>query len=295
MKINSWLVLVLAVFLIYKFVDKNSLMVVIQRNLPFEEAGLLGGMILGDLGKAGAGLKTELQNSGLIHLVVVSGANVMLLATMTIEWWAKYLGRRRAIILGLILLVEYTSLVGWQIPVLRAGLLVLIKYGAQLVGRKFNKSRAIILLVFIMFLADVRVLTQVSFWLTMLAFGGVLLAEKSNKKGVVIETVTSSLWVTILITPVLALVFGKISLVGVATNLLVVPLVEFLTVIGGIGMVTGLKIFFWLALPGLKYLRWVIEVGGSGVGVIDIKFNWMMLVGWYIIIIYFLLKNRAHL
>lgn len=292
------LVFALALFLMYKFLDKSSLMLIIQRSLPFEEAGLLSGMVLGDLGNIGKEFKVSLQNSGLFHLVVVSGANVVLLATLTIERWARYTGRKTAIILGLVLLAEYVAMVEWDVPVVRAGILLVIKYGAQLLGRKFDLTRAVILILFVMVMADIRVMFQVSFWLTMLAFFGVVMSERGVERSWWRQSFVSSIWVAVLITPVLSMTFGKISLIGLVNNMMVVPVVGLTTVLGGVGMMLGTinqffgEVFFWLALPLLKYLRWTIEMGGNGVGVVQIKFNWLMMVGWYLVVGWWILKKK---
>ena len=47
-EIIRWGVLVLGIIMIYKFVNKDSLIYVIRQGLPPQEAGLLGGIILGD-------------------------------------------------------------------------------------------------------------------------------------------------------------------------------------------------------------------------------------------------------
>lgn len=294
-RVLRWVGIAGGLILIYRYINKDDLMYVISQALPVNEAGLLKGMLLGDKEGINRNLYTNLQISGLIHLVVVSGSNVMLLVGGWIEKTAAYLGRKTAIVVGLILGWGYAGMVDWEIPVVRAILLISIYYLAQLWGRKFNLTRALVLAVGIMVVGETGILLSVSFWLSLTAFVGVVTARFMNRTfniGSLMETV----WVGMWITPILALVFGKISIVSPLTNVLVLGMVEILTVLGMAGAVIGLVAFevgraiLWLTIPGLKYLETVAMMGGS-MGSISLKFNMLMLLGWYSLLIYYLLRR----
>jgi hypothetical protein len=94
-EIGRWIVVVLGVILIYKFVKGDSLIEVIRRSLPPEEAGVLGGIILGDKSGFSKDFYQYLKDSGLVHLVVVSGSNVMLLVGGVIETMAGGFGTEK--------------------------------------------------------------------------------------------------------------------------------------------------------------------------------------------------------
>ena len=272
----KWFLVILIVILMYRFIERENLIGVIYRALPRQEAGLMTGIVVGDKTGFDKNFYDELKNSGLVHLVVVSGSNVMLLVGGLIEALAQFLGRKKTIIGGLALGWGYAGLVQWEVPVVRAILLVSIYYFAQLVGRKYNLMRGIILAVVIMMLADIRVLTSVSFWLSMAAF----LAVVTTKNKWLINLSVMA-WTV----PILAMTFGKISLISPITNLLVVGMVEVMTILGMVGAVTGIKEILWLALPWLKYLAMVVGWGGTDRLVWSVNFNWLMLVGWYLILI----------
>ena len=292
-------------------VGKADLLRIINSSLPFTPAGILSGMVLGNRKGFEKGFYNSLVDSGLIHLVVVSGSNVMLLIGGVIESSARYLGRKAAIILGLVLGWKYVVMVEWEIPIVRAMLLLSIYYWAQLLGRKYNLGRGLGLAVLIMFVGEPGILTSVSFWLSIMAFLGVVTKKliinnyelkirnkfTRNMIGVFLETG----WVTVWILPIIAITFGKVSIVSPVTNVLVLVLVELITVVGAIGSIGGLlwmdlgKVILWILIPGLKYLEMVVMIGGAqGIApVLQIKFNWLMLVGYYLILLYLLLKNKA--
>lgn len=281
-EIIRWGVLILGIIMIYKFVNKDSLIYVIRQGLPPQEAGLLGGIILGDKSGFEKIFYENLKNSGLVHLVVVSGSNVMLLVGGGIETLAGLLGRKKTIIGGLILGWGYTQMVGWEVPVVRAMLLVSIVYLAQLYGRKYNMWRALLLAVTIMLVGEPKVWSSVSFWMSITAFLGVITTK--NKKWI---NVNVALWIT----PILAMVFGKISLVSPLSNFLVTGGVEIITLIGVMGTMVGMivlplgKAILWFSYPLLKYLATVVEWSGGGRwSTLSLSFNWPMLCGWYLIL-----------
>lgn len=297
-------ILILIGILIYRFVNKDSLMYVINQGLPPREAGLLAGIMLGDKSGFDKDFYDSLKNSGLVHLVVASGSNVMLLVGGWIELMAKYLERKRTIIVGLVGGWWYVNMVGWEIPVVRAMLLISIMYWAQLLGRKFNLWRGIVLGVLIMIVGEPMVLTSVSFWLSIMAFVAVVTAKlkitnyelkiKNEFIKNLFKISFDTLWVGVWITPILGLIFGKISLISPLANVMVIGLVELVMVVGIVGMALGGGIFLWLVYPGLKYLVVVAQWAGK-FPILEFRFNWWMLIGYYLILFYFLFRkyNRS--
>ena len=273
-------------------------MQVLYQTLPPKEAGLLAGMVLGDKTGFESSFWTDLKQSGVVHIVVVSGSNIMLLTTFLVENMAKFIGRKKAIILGLITAWSYTNMVGWEAPVIRAVLLISVYYWAQILGRKYSISRSLGLTILIMLLADWKMVTGISFWLSFLAFLAIVLKPKVEGR-TILKDAFMTLWVSLWVTPILAISFGKISLISFLTNALVLMLVEIVTLWGGLGMIIGVfcqflgKIILFLIFPFLKYFVVIVEVMGKlSWASVDVKFNWMMLVGWYLILGFWLMKKK---
>ncbi|MDP4009571.1 MAG: ComEC/Rec2 family competence protein [Candidatus Shapirobacteria bacterium] len=280
----------------------------IYQTLPFREAGLLAGMLLGDKSGFDNTFYENLKQTGLIHLVVVSGTNVMLISKTLIENLAKYLGRKRIIILTLFIIWWYVGISGWEIPVVRAAILVSIFYWAQILGRKYNIGRGFGLTVLIMILFSWQIIKEVSFWLSFMAFFGVISVDMvfkpDGKKMCMREEIIlqsrTVVWVSLLISPILALIFGKISLISPISNVLVLVLVETITLVGFAGTLIGIflpiigEIILWAIYPMLKYMAVIIDGLGSMNWVsANINFNWWLFWGWYLIIFSFILK-RSH-
>ncbi len=280
---KQWLVIGVMIFLMYKVNDKSSLMESIYGNLPPKEAGVMAAMILGDKSGLGKEMYQYLKDSGLVHLVIVSGSNVMLIVSNLIEGIASWVGRKKAIVMGLVVGWSYVGLVGWEAPVLRAILLVTIFYWAQILGRKYSLTRGLGLAVIIMLVADRGLVASVSFWLSITAFLGVVTSRRLP--------VAQTIWVSVWVTPILAMVFGKVSLVAPVANVLVLLIVETITMVGMVAVVVN-GWLLWLVYPLLRYFVWVVEGLGSWQwAAIGIRFNWWMLMGWYVVLVYFLIKK----
>lgn len=284
--------------LLYKFIVKEGLIGVVRSGLPPKEAGLLAGIVLGDKSGFDREFYQQLKDVGLVHLVVASGTNVMLIFRGLIESAARYLGRKQVIILGLGMAWGYAGMVNWEIPIVRATIFISIYYWAQLLGRRFDLVRGLILTVLIMWLADNKMVTEVSFWMSFLAFLAIVTMPKLNIGSIGLNLMTT-VWVSLWMTPILAMVFGKISLVSPLTNLLVIVVVEVVTIIGGAGMVIGLlaptlgEMLLWLVYPMLKYFNLMVSFAGSWRwNSVEIHFNWWVLIGWYLIIGWWLMRRK---
>jgi len=95
----------------------------------------------------------------------------------------------------------------------------------------------------------------------------------------------------------MALGIGKLNLVGPISNVLVLFIVEVITVMGFVGSIAGLlipifgKMILWLIMPLLKYFVVVVETIGNLKWVnLSINFNWIILLGWYLILIWIWFK-----
>jgi competence protein ComEC len=275
-EILKWLMVFLIIMLSYIFVDKQALIETSNRTLPPAEAALLNGIVWGDKSGFGKENYINLKNSGLVHLVVVSGSNLMLLGEGVIGGLAWLLGRKKTIILAMILATGYAGLVGWELPVTRALLMMGLMYLAQILGKKFNPWRALILTVIVMFLADNKILFELSFWLSIMAFVGVI----TNKNKNILMKVW---WINLWTIPIIGLIIGKIAWITPITNMLVIGLIGPITILSVWGL-------WWLAYP----LLWTVNFVSGLTGIWVFQFNWLMVIGWYMVLIYVAKKTNSN-
>jgi len=246
--------------------------------LPFKEAGLLAGILFGEKAGFSKDFYSSLINLGIVHIVVVSGTNVVIIARFLIEGLSRLINRRRAIIFGLIVIWAYGIMVGLAAPIIRAVLLISFLYWAQLLGRKFDIWRVIGLIFVMIVIADYTMLLNIGFWLSFVAFGAVVMDPK---------------WVWLWITPILAFYFGTISLAAPLMNAMVLFLIQVVTIVGAIGALLNVKYILWLILPVLRYIVLLAEIFGRYKWIsLSIKFDIFTMIGSYLLLVWFYLKRH---
>ncbi len=171
---------------------KNKISQNIFSFLPNREATLVAGSVLG-VDNIEAGFRDELIKTGTIHVVVVSGQNLAIVAGL-FAGSVKYIGRRRALILSTIVVFFYAALTGFAPSVVRASLMVLAATLAVLWGREvmpiWNLFVAALLILFIWPTA----IFEVSFQLTFAATLGIMtMGQKLSKvlEGVLVGPVSN--------------------------------------------------------------------------------------------------------
>lgn len=288
-----WLgVMFLGWLLIYKFNFKDTLIYSFEGLLPANEVAVLEAMVFGNSRGLNQDFYNQLIGSGLIHIMVASGSNMMIVVKGIVEGLAPFLGRKTAIVVSLLFGWIYADMVGWQIPIIRAGCVVTIMYFGQIVGRKYSWIRGLILAGVIMILASPKSVLEISFWLSFVSFAAV--SFKLNE-GVIKTSLRVMLWLS----PLLAFRFGQISLVSPLSNLLVLFLTETIMTWGILAAIlatvwrSGGMIILWLIYPFLVYIEIVSKLFSMiPMAVLKVEINIVMMIGIYMLMIARYLKKR---
>lgn len=244
------------------FPSKNFVVKTISTVMKGDEANFLIGLLLGDRTDISEEIKNAFTNTGTIHVLAVSGSHVILVVTiMYIIFGLLRFSKKPKIVLTIIALVYYTFLTGATPSVVRASSMA----GIVLLGKFFEQKTDIYnvlgLSAVLMFIYDTNQLFDVGFQLSFSAvFSMVYFYPKLN---LLIKKIPEPLEEFKIITPVwqlfavslaaqlgtipfTAYYFGKISLVALFANLLVVPLVGLIVTIGLTGAMLGI-ISLWFA------------------------------------------------
>lgn len=107
----------------------------LQQALPEPEASLAAGIAFGRDGTLPDDLYDDFRDSGLAHLVAVSGSNVSLVTQLAFLLTIPLLGRRRAILPALLLGAAYLVAAGFSPSVVRAGVMAAILLAGLWLGR----------------------------------------------------------------------------------------------------------------------------------------------------------------
>lgn len=277
------------------------------RLLPSPQAQLLSGILLGQKSELPGDFKVALRDTSTLHIVVVSGQNLTMLAGMFLLL-SPIITRRAAVILSFCAIFLYTLLTGAEIPVLRAAVMASISFLAIFLGRQKDGFWVLIVSGGLMLLVNPIWIKELSFQLSFLAtFGVVVVApilQGLLKKlpNFISQDLSVTIAAQILVTPIIAQSFHQFSIVSVITNLLIGWTVPIIMILGAISLfftyifepIAQLVALFTNAF--LIYFVYIVKFFGSlpfaweYVG----EKSWMFWFGYYFVIagVLLLLKNK---
>jgi competence protein ComEC len=140
--------------------------------LPQDEATLIVGAVLG-VDQINESFHNKLVNTGTIHVVVVSGENLSIVAAVLMGL-AKVLGRRRSLVLATLAVFAYAALTGFNPPVARAVLMVFATTIATFFGREIRPVWGLFLAAAVIVFISPSALAEISFQLTFAATLGIV-------------------------------------------------------------------------------------------------------------------------
>lgn len=227
----------------YLYDTRQQFLITIRQLLPEPAASLVAGIVLG-VHEIPADLRTVLIATGTIHIVVVSGQNVSLVAGF-FAGLASWFGRRKTLALSAVAATLYALLVGFDPPVMRALFMSLLAFSAQALGRQQWGVWALLVTVFFMVFYDPAIAGSLSFQLSVLSTAGVLLlapilsARLSFLPRLIRQDLSVTVAAQLLVVPLLTHTFGMVSLVAPLANLAVAPLVVPILALGMLLVIVG--------------------------------------------------------
>ncbi len=218
---------------------RNFLARNLEKSLPQPHATIAMGVLLGVKNQLPDYTASDFKQSGLQHLLVVSGTNVTIVI-MEIGFLFRGLGRRGVFIVSMLALVFFVSMVGFDPPVIRSAFMGgLVAFAA--IGGRVVDIRNVVLFsaVLIGFISPQVVRSDVGFFLSFGATGGIVLLvpvfmhegprrfkSLKQKWAMALYTVfIVSLSAQIFVLPVLAFYFEQFPITGLVANILIEPLV----------------------------------------------------------------------
>lgn len=279
------------------------------------QASLAGGLLFGSKRSISDSLKNDLSNTGLTHIIALSGYNVTIIIAVLSLILAKYFGNRKAFWLGLALVLFFVIITGAAPSVLRAAVFsILIIYG-KLLGRQGNQTNLMLLAAIVILLFNPYLLIyDIGFQLSFGAFAGLIylspiiesLFERSKLTQLPVylkAPLTETLAAQIMVLPLLILYFGKLSFIAPIANVLVlwiIPLAMLLALSTSVGALICWplgKLISILAWPTLSYITAMSSVLAKiPFASMEVKnFNFALAIIFYLILIMLILVLKKRL
>jgi len=246
----------------------------ISAQLPESSAALLAGLLLGERTALPPQTDEAFRRAGVYHVLAVSGFNVALLASSVFASLGLLgVPRRPTALAAAAVLVGFALVVGGQPSVLRATVMGLLLLLSVLLDRESQVMNALSLSALLLLVWRPSDLWDPGFQLSFAATAGIIylaapftgfLHERRTPRWLA-AAIAVSLAAQLPVTPVMLGHFNQLSIIGVAANLLVVPLAGPATMLGMLALLLQLvseaaaSLVFnmlWLLLMALRLVVW---------------------------------------
>lgn len=289
---------------------------------PQPEAGLLTGILLGVDNDLPPDLAQAYRDTGVAHIIAISGFNMAVLAGLFIWGFTLLVGPYWAAFISAILLGLYASMVDVSESVTRALIMAVMAMGGHLIGRRNAGLNALLFTAAVMCLIQPLLLKDASFQLSFAASFGLvvfaqpmqdwlndLLEKKTSEKTAAKWTKPLSEYFLFTLAaqfatlPFIAINFGRLSISSLLANPLVLPVQPAVMVSGGLTLMAGMlhplagKLLMLFSWPFIKYTNVMVtllaKIKGGVLTIHPAFIIWVFVVVAIIVILFFLRDKLA--
>ncbi len=213
--------------------------------VPEPESGILLGIVLGERSGIARELRDAFAATGTAHLLAISGFNMTLVASAVALGLRGRAHPAAVAVATVAAVLTYSALVGLGASVLRAALMASVGAVGLAIGRRGAAGNALGAAVTAMLLIDPRALEDVGFLLSVSATAGLVLWQQGLAErfaalpSPLAEGLAATLSASLPTIPIVAAVFGQVSLVSPVANLIAVPLFAPILLFGAATAVLG--------------------------------------------------------
>ncbi|PIR86281.1 hypothetical protein COU13_01865 [Candidatus Kaiserbacteria bacterium CG10_big_fil_rev_8_21_14_0_10_43_70] len=295
----------------YLFALKNKYTDGLALMLAEPGASLAGGITVGDKRALGGNLLDLFRITGIIHIVVLSGYNITIVAE-NIRRILFGLPRAIGLWASAISILLFVIMTGATATGVRAGAMASLALIANATNRRYAITRALALTATAMVLWSPHILLyDPGFQLSVIATLGLIhvaplisdrlpfITERFGLRDIIGATIGTQ----IAVLPLLLYQTGLLSLVALPTNILILPIIPlamlFSFMAGALGALFG-SVVVWLALPShllLSYTLLIVDVFGrlplASVSLESFSFIWVIASYATLLYLVFYIKKRS--
>ncbi len=226
----------------FKIISKSNLRAkiyqqvkAVTQNSPYQ--GMIMALVFGERSDVSHHLWQQLRDSGLIHLVAISGLHIgiafgvgYIVGSLCLRLHARFLWA--PFIIGVIFAIGYAWLAGFTVPTQRALTMCLINAFVIVTGITLTMSQRVLLTLSAVLLIDPFASLSMSFWLSFIAVAIViyLFSVTVQIQKTWLRLIIAQLMLVLLMAPVSIYFFGGVSWLAVLFNLVFIPWFSFVVV-----------------------------------------------------------------
>lgn len=232
----------------------------IDKTFNEKTAGIFKAILLGNKSDVDEGTLDDFRNSGLSHVMAVSGLHLTIIV-MLLGIFTRYIGRWGRFIISAIAITAFVFITGMPVSVIRAAIMLLVLQLSDALYFENDSLTNLALAVLVVVIPNPNAIYDTSFILSFSATFGILcLTDKIAK--LVPESVPDTIRDCVCITlaaqvgtlPFSAMYFGQLSLLAIVSNLLIVALMPLIYIVGIPAIVIAWKPLVRIAEAALSLL-----------------------------------------
>ncbi len=243
-----------------------------RKVLPEPHASLVAGITLGSKSQIPYDFWQNLKKSGVLHVVVASGMNVIFVASFLVSSLTPFLPRKKVLFFVISGIWLYVFLSGFEAPLVRAGIMATLTFWVQYLGRISFSGRILFLSATLMLIINPLWISDMGFILSFVSTASLMLF--SSKIGAFFkfvpvflrEGLSTSIAAQIGVAPIIFISFGSFNIFSPLINMLVLWTIPGIMLLGAIGGILGLifpfagRLVLYLSYP----LTWWFNLCVSG-------------------------------
>lgn len=203
--------------------------------------GLIKALTIGDGNSITQEQWEIFRKTGTIHLVVISGSHIGLIAGLVYllvlklwAWtgWLSQSPQKIAAVSALLVAIFYSALAGFSVPTQRSVVMLFIAMTAIVLQRNSRPFNTLAIALFAVLILDPTAVLAAGFWLSFLAVSLIVYAVSGRlgKLGNLCGAIKLHWFTSVGLSPLLLLFFQQVSLIAPLANLVAVPVISLLVV-----------------------------------------------------------------
>lgn len=286
------------------FQARSKIKTTIERTMPEPESSIFSTLLLGIGKETPQPVRQWFSQTGTAHILSISGLHVAILTGLLIYLGINFFGlaRPKAFYFVAVVLIFYILLVGAPAAAVRSVIMGLTLILGQKIGRKSNSLNLIILTAAVMLFFNPKLLkSDLGFQLSFSAILGIALTQEYfmhvfgflkflPEKVQIIKTYLATTFSAYLFSlPLVLFYFGNLSLSAPLANILILPVLPCLMILGFVFAIIAL-IFFplaqILAWPVWLILKYIVLAVKYLSAIPYLSFNFGLISWWLVCLLY---------
>jgi len=201
----------------------------VRRRDP-QSAAVAEAILIGDRGSLDRDVEQRLQEAGTYHVIAISGGNIAIVAGLVLGGlWVMGIRGGWAACAAVALLAAYAFLAGGGPSVLRATLMAAIYLSLRIIDQRTAPAHAMAITAAVVLIATPLAIADVGLWLTFGATAAIVVGAScvalpsSPWLKAPAALVLASVCAEIVLVPLVAYVFQRVTVAGLAVNLAAIP------------------------------------------------------------------------